>query len=743
MSRNGSIKNSGKLLTSGIEFQSKGMLIDAEQAFLRVLKNDPNSVPALYSLAAICENTSRFEQGLSYINRAIKLNPKFAQAFLAKSIILTRLSRPTDALIQVEHALSIDPELAGARAHRELLSRAIAGNHPLVEGTPGAIDGAGLAMANELSKAIDLQSSGHFVEAASLLKSILETDPNNFVALYSLGTIFSQAGDSKNALLFMTRAVSASPESAMGYHALGTVQQGLGLFEDALRSFDQALVLRPDYKDVFVNKCSVLHSLNRQLDAVDVMQKALGVFPDDPTLLNNLGYLLTEFKQYSQSVSFFKRLIDIDPFYENAQGLHAYARLHACDWTDFEGNKQRIIDGINQGRRVCNPMALMALTDDPETHQKCAVEFGKVKFPVSSKPLWSGQKYNHRRRRIAFISADFREHPVGYLLIELIEKLPGYGFETIGIFTGHDDGSELYSRYRQGFTHYLSCQDKTAIDIANVLFSFECDVAIDLAGYTSGTRLDVLAHRPCPVQATYLGFPGTLGLPYIDYLIADHFIVPEDQSSFYSERVIRLPHTYLPRDTSIIPSGNFHDRSHCDLPEHGIVFCSFNHDYKINPPMFDVWMQLLREYDDSVLWLMQLNDDARGNLEKEAQLRDVNPSRLLFASRVPKIQDHLARYRHVDLFLDTFPYGGHTTASDALFMDTPLVSLAGKSFASRVASCMLTDQGKGDNIAYTFEQYLSNARKAIDHRIPRPPRHSYVDHIFRIESFVNCLDQMT
>jgi protein O-GlcNAc transferase len=371
------------------------------------------------------------------------------------------------------------------------------------------------------------------------------------------------------------------------------------------------------------------------------------------------------------------------------------------------------------------------------------VEFGRARFPQSPAPLWKGERYRHRKKRVAFISADFREHPVGYLLIELIERLPAYGYETLAVSLAQDDGSLLYRRYRHSFNHYLSCQDKNSLEVARILKSFEVDIAIDLAGYTSGTRLEVLAHRPCPVQVTYLGFPGTLGLPYIDYLIADYFVIPESHETYYTEKVLKLPHSYLPRDSSVKGSEHTPTRSEFGLPEIGPVFCSFNHDYKINPPIFDVWMQLLREHKDSVLWLMQLNDDARSNLEREALARGVDPKRLVFASRLPKIEDHLARYRHADVFLDTFPYGGHTTASDALLMGTPIVTLSGRSFANRVAGCLLTEHQQADNIASSLQQYLNIAKRIVSNpsRYRHPAQFPSANTL--TEEFIRCLESIT
>ena len=709
---------------------------------MQVLKTDSDNSAALYSLAAICENSSRLDEALRYISKATTSNPKFSQANLAKSIILLRLGRPAEALEEVTHALAIDPSLPGAAEHRASLVGLLAGG-----ASPDRLrintDELAKTQSVDIQRAIELQSSGQTAMAKQAFEAILERSPDSFVVLYSLGVIASQNGNSRLSLDYFDRAVSTNPSSALGYYALGTAQQGLGLFEAAISSFDRALQIQPKYKEAFINKCSVLHSMVKHIDAVETMRKALEYFPDDPGLLNNMGYLLTEFKQYSESSRFFKRLIEVNPDYENALGLYGYSKLHACEWGDFETNKSQILAGVQEGKQVCNPMALMAFTDDPILLQKCAVNFGKARFPPSTDPLWRGERYRHRHKRIAFLSADFREHPVGYLLVELIENLPKFGYETIAVSFGHDDGSSLYKRYRQAFTHYVSGHGKSSYEIACVLRTFETDLAIDLAGYTSGTRLEVLSYRPSPLQATYLGFPGTLGLPYIDYLIADYFIVPEDQEQYYTERVLKLPRSYLPRDSSVIASPVTPSRESQGLPSSGPVLCSFNHDYKINPPLFDVWMKLLSEYDQSVLWLMQLNPDARANLEREASIRGIEPKRLIFASRVPKVEDHLARYRLVDLFLDTFPYGGHTTASDALLMNTPVVSLSGRSFASRVAGCMLTDLNIAENIATSIDSYLAIARRLLNREHQRARTGNAFpspDTIF--QEFANCIEKM-
>jgi protein O-GlcNAc transferase len=405
----------------------------------------------------------------------------------------------------------------------------------------------------------------------------------------------------------------------------------------------------------------------------------------------------------------FKRALEIDPNYSYGEGHLMHARLSCCDWTDYEESRQRIFEGIRAGKKVCGPLTIMSITDDAGLARQCIEIYAKDKYGEPLFKLWNGEKYAHRRKRVAFISADFRIHPVGYLLIEMIENFDKEKFELTGVFTGTPDGSDLWKRYRCAFDHYIDAKNIPSYELAKLLRTMEIDIAIDLSGHTEGTRLDVLSHRPAPVQMTFLGFPGTLGLPFIDYLIADPRIIPPEQQKHYAEKILYLPHCYLPRDTSVKPSPVTKNRRDFGLPEEGFVFCSFNHDHKINPPMFKIWMDLLNELPGSVLWLMKLNETAQANLTKEALKYGVDPARLVYATRVPRVEDHLARYSLADLFLDTFPYNGHTTAGDALSAGLPVLTVCGNSFASRVAGSLMHDIGAYELVSENLKEFHDKA----------------------------------
>ena len=671
----------------GLDAQNKGNFDLAKNKFHEVLKTDPKNFAALYSLVVIEINLSNFKEALVLANKAVQANNKFTQAYYARALAHYQLGDIASALKDIDKTLELDAKFQAAIELKEQLKALLTqASSELLN--PSYYDEVMILNA-QASKLIE---EGHPLEAANVFLQVLDKKSNDYMALYSLGFIYHSLGETKKALQFMGQAALIQPESERTFFALGTIQHAAGLLEDALLSFDKAIEINPKYIDAYNNKVSLLHAMNRQLDALHTLEAALGISPNDDKILSNKGYLLTEFKQNAAAAEVFQKVIQLNPDFEYVQGLHMFARLHACDWTHFEENKQRIIEGVRAGQKVVNPLAFMAISDQAEDQLKCVEIFGSHKFPPQSTPLWKGERYLHRKKRVAFISADFREHPVGYLLVNLIETLDKSRIESYGISLGIRDGSELYKRYRLGFDQYLDCADKPSFEIANILRNLEIDILIDLSGYTSGSRLDVLSYRPSPVQMTYLGFPGSLGLPYVDYIIADRMVIPPELQQFYKEKVLYLDDCYLPRDFSVKPATETPSKASQGLPPEGIVLCSFNHDYKINPPTFDIWMDVLRDIKGSVLWLMRLNDDAKGNLKKEAALRDIDPERLVFATRVPKVEDHLARYRLADLCLDTYPYNGHTTTSDAVYAGRRVVTTTGTSFASRVASSVLWHQ---------------------------------------------------
>lgn len=691
------------LLEKALALQSAGETDAAQNLFEQVLKSDGKNAVALYSMAVMASARKDFGKALQFIKPVTLSHANFAQAHLAKSIILFNLGQLDEALKAVEKAIHLEPSLPNAQAHLDTVKVA-----------KGMLQAQGQGQetlnpeVNALTQqAIAHQGQGQHNEAIALLNQALALEPNFFSALYSLGISLGATGQKMTALDCFIKAADVAPHLPIAHFAKAQSYADLGLADDALASFDKTIEVDPTYTQAYTNKAALLQAINRHHDALLTLIACVEVDPNNALAYEGQGHLLSQFKQFDLSVNAFKRVLEIDPNYSYAEGHLMHARLSCCDWTDYEESRQRIFEGIRAGKKVCGPMTIMAITDDAELARQCIEIYAKDKYGEPLLKLWNGEKYAHRKKRVAFISADFRIHPVGYLLIEMIENFDKEKFELTGVFTGTPDGSDLWKRYRCAFDHYIDAKNIPSLELAKLLRAMEIDIAIDLSGHTEGTRLDIFSHRPAPVQITYLGFPGTLGLPFIDYLITDKFIVTRNNSKNYAEKIIYLPNCYLPRDSSVSPSLIPVNRKDYSLPENGIVYCAFNHDYKINPAIFSIWIQLLKEIPNSVLWLMKLNETAQKILGKEAIKYGVDEKRIVYATRTESIEDHLARYKLADLFLDTFPYNGHTTVSDAIFSGLPVITLCGNTYPSRVAFSIIKNARLNLKICNNLIEYKS------------------------------------
>jgi predicted O-linked N-acetylglucosamine transferase (SPINDLY family) len=674
-------------IKEAIEMQNMGEWEGSIHLLQNEIQKNPGNTIALYSIAVSYFKIEKYEESLININNVIKLNQAFAPSYLIRSYLYSKLKKIELAKADALKAIELDPENAEAK---------------LVLQQMKVIDQFGdkaQTIQDLLQQGIESQNKGMQEDAQIKFEKVLELDEKNYFALYSLGVLFNERGQSDTALRYLGDAASVGQNGALAFFAMATIYMQLKLYDLAIAAFDSAIKIDPKSTEAFNNKAVLLHDMHRHLEALETLDAGLKNFPDDLKTLGNKAYLLTEFKRHSEASSIFKKILKTDPARDYVLGLYAYSMLHTCNWEDFDENTQALAEGIENGARVVNPLAFMAFSDNGRLHKKCAETFGVNKFPASIAPLSSGERYVHQKKRVGFVSSDFREHPVGYLFIGLLELLDKNKIETYGFSLCHNDGSDLYKRFKSTFDNYLTCEDKTTPEIAGIIKKNEIDILVDLSGYTSGSRMELFGMRPAPTQVTYLGFPGTLGLPYIDYLIADGETVPLNNEQFFTEKILRLSNSYLPRDLGVLPSDSYTNKSDFELPTESFVFCSFNHEYKITPLIFKIWMELLHEVPQSVLWLMRLSQDTQTHISQCALSHGIDPARIIYAKRVPKIEDHLARYRHVDLCLDTYPYNGHTTTSDALFMGVPVVTLVGDSFASRVATGLLNDVGLKEKLS--------------------------------------------
>ena len=556
-----------------------------------------------------------------------------------------------------------------------------------------------------LIRAIELQNQGHVAPAEQLLLHYLTQAPTDPVAVYSLAVIWLRMPNLAPALDLLERAVNAGTDFAPLWFAHATVLVKVGRRDDALQSYQRAIDLKPDYGDAMINSGVLLRDLQQHVAALTRFQQVLALQPDNVMALSNAATLMTEFKRGEEAVAMLERLVQLAPEHDYALGMLCHEKLQGCDWQGFEALSQRVIDGVRAGRRSSKSLGLMALSDSAEDHQRCARLFAQQRYPAAAAPLWTGERYRHDRIRVAYVSPDLREHPVGHLMAGIFERHDKARFETTGLSLGVDDGSRLRERMTRAFDQFIDARQMTAVQIAALLREREIDIVVDLAGYTADSRSEIFTWRPAPVQVNFLGYPGTMGLSCMDYILADRHVIPPEHWRFYDEQVVYLPDAYLPPASNLQIAETTPSRADCGLPPTGVVFCSFNHDYKILPAVFAVWMRLLLQVPGSVLWLMSRSERSQRNLRASAQAAGIDPDRLVFAQRVPRVEDHLARYRVADLFLDTHPYNAHSTAADALLAGLPVLTCSGQSFPSRVAGSLLQAAGLPELVTHTVADY--------------------------------------
>jgi len=508
----------------------------------------------------------------------------------------------------------------------------------------------------------------------------------------------------EEALAAYGRALELKPDYAEAHLNRGNALRELKRLEEAVASYDRALQQKLDYAEAFNNRGNALRDLKRPDEALASYERALRLKPDYADALYNRGNVLQDLKRYGESAEALAALLAVAPDYDYALGYMFHARLHGCEWSDYEQIAARIRSGVERGERRDIPFAFLTHSEDAGSQLRCARVYVADKCPVAAKPLWTGQPYRHDRIRLAYLSADFHPHATTNLIAGLFEGHDLSRFELFAVSFGpHDDGPTR-SRLLRAFPRFFDVRDRSDAEVAHLLRGQEIDIAVDLKGFTADSRTGIFAHRGAPLQVSYLGYPGTMGADYIDYIIADSHVIPAGQESFYSEKVVRVPDTYQVNDRKRPIAARTPSRAELSLPDSAFVFCCLNNNYKITPAVFDIWMRLLKRVDGSVLWLFQDNATASENLSREAERRGVAAHRLVFAPRM-ELDAHLARQRQADLFLDSFPYNAHTTASDALWAGLPLVTCMGDTFASRVAGSLLYAAGLPELVTHNLQNY--------------------------------------
>jgi predicted O-linked N-acetylglucosamine transferase (SPINDLY family) len=525
---------------------------------------------------------------------------------------------------------------------------------------------------------------------------------------YHLGYCYLAVNDPGRAGEVLEQVVREYPQMAPAHNLLGISLVQQSRYRDALAHFAAAIEHAPQLAEAHLNMGSALSQLGRRAEAVEHFRRAIELDPGSAVAHHNLGMALQDLSRHDDAIGPLREALKLDPQHQYTLGALLWSKRLTCDWEGLEAATAAARAGVRRGWALIEPLALVAVSQDPHEQLLCARRFCEDRVKAGRTPAWAERRDRSGKIRVAYLSADFREHAVAYCTAELFRLHDRSRFEVLGVSYGVDDGSAMRAALARSFDRFVDVREQDDARAAGTIAELQADIAVDLTGYTRGCRPGILARRPAPVQVEYLGFPGTSGTDFIDYLIADRFVIPEEDRRHYSEEVVYLPDSYMVNPSERLMAGPPPRRADAGLPERGFVFCSFNNSYKITPEVFDVWMRLLSRVEGSVLWLARDNAAAEANLRREAARRGVDPARLVFAPFVKRIEEHYARLPLGDLVLDT-AYNGHLTTADALWAGLPVLTWAGTAFAGRVAGSLLRAVGLSDLVARDLAEYEARA----------------------------------
>ena len=651
-----------------VAFHQRGMLAEAEKFYAAILAARPDHFDALHRLGVLRQQQGNGIEALKLIGEALKSNSRSADSMRSFGAVLETLDRHEEALALYDKALAMRKERCEA-----LVSHGVA-----------------------------LVSLGRLQEALTAFDEALAINAQQLEASINRAGVLGQLGRAEEALAAFDQVLATDEHHLEARINRGAVLVQLGRLQEALAAFDEALEIKPYHLIALSNRVLALAVLRRYDEALDACDRILAVNPRDAEALHMRGGTLWSLDRAEEALESYQQAWALG--HTRSLSMLALYRLTIADWARAGELANVLSQRIAEGDFIY-PFTAVVFGLHPLDQLKAATNYLRICLPNAPKPLAHPAAVRSDKLRIAYLSSDFRQHAVALAIAELIERHDRARFEIIGVSLSPDDGSEVRARIVSAVDRFHDVSSDSDENVAKLLHSLEIHIAVDLNGPTQGSRPGILAYRPASVQVAYLGYPATTGADFIDYILADETVLAFDQQPFFTEKIVQLPDCYHANDTTRHVSPQTPERRALGLPDQGLVFCCFNKSSKLSAPVFGVWMRLLARVPGSVLWLSGMNKSAQANLRREAAARGVDPERLIFASFAGRIEDHLARQRAADLFLDTLPYNAHSTACDALWVGLPVVTCAGASFAGRVAASMLKAAGLPELVTASLEDY--------------------------------------
>jgi len=654
------------------------------------------------------------EESIKYYQNALSIQPNFYEARYELGLAFAQQLNFDKAFFCFELAMASNPNspeilynIARIYDEQKLFSQSLIYYEKAIHHNVNFIDAW-------INKGVALKELKRFNEAIVCYDHVISIEENHPQAWLNRGNALKELGLYQDALESYQQAIIINPKYPEALSNLSSLLISTRQYQEAINFSMRAIALEPKLSDSWLNKAVALKNLGRHEEAIQSIQKAIELKPNASENQVSLGDILTDLKRYEEALAAYQQALQLDPEKDYLYGLTVYIKTMICDWSNYDQQLASIRTQLAQDKKVAVPFSLLALLDDEAAHLKAAQLFAADKFSENTLLGPIPKRLKGQKIRLGYFSADFRNHPVASLIVELFELHDRNQFELIGFSLGSDDSDEMRLRLKESFDQLIDVHGLSDQAVAQLARDLKIDIAIDLGGYTQDCRTSIFSYKAAPIQVNYLGYPGTMGAPYMDYIIADPTLIPPENQQHYSEKIAYLPHTYQANDRKRKISTTPFKRSDFDLPENSFIFCCFNNNFKLTPQTLDSWCRILKAVEGSILWLYEGHEKTRSNLSKEFTKRGLASERLIFAKRVPS-DEHLARYQLADLFLDTLPYNAHTTTSDALWAGTPVLTLIGKTFAGRVAASLLKAIGMDELISKSIEEYETRAIELAHH----------------------------
>jgi predicted O-linked N-acetylglucosamine transferase (SPINDLY family) len=665
-----------QIFAAALRHHQAGRLNEAERLCRQVLALESGHADSMFLLGVMAGQLGRHDQAIDMIGKAIALDASVAAFHYNLATALQQQGRLAEAIACHRKAIELQPDF------------------------PEAHSNLGVA----------LMEQGRLDEAVACQRAATELRPDFPEAHNNLGAALQKLGRLGEAAACFRRAVALRADFAEAHNNLGSVLEVLRGPDQAVDCYCRAIELRPDYAEAHINLGGALGKAGRLGEAAVCYRRAVELRGDDAQAHGKLATALADLGRLDEALASYDKAIALKADLALVHGQRLHTKMSMCEWQDVDDDINDMTLRIARGENAAPPFSVVTFTDCPELHRGSAEIYVKAACRAVDVLPAIARHPPHEKIRLGYFSADFREHAMSYQMAGLFEQHDRTRFDVFGFSLGPETNGPMYERLAAAFDKFIDVRHRPDRDIALLTRQLEIDIAVDLNGFTRNERINVFSHRAAPLQVNYLGYPGTSGAGFMDYVIADSTLIPEAEQRFYSEKIIYLPHSYQVNDSKRPIADRVFTREELQLPEAGFVYCCFNNNHKIMPAVFDIWMRILRRVEGSVLWLLADNPWAERNLGRAAAARGVAAGRLVFAQRLP-LAEHLARQRAADLFIDTLPYNGHGTASGALWAGLPVLTRCGKSFPGRVAASLLKAIDLPELITTTAEEY---ERRAIE-----------------------------